>query len=109
MKTQAAKPLNKTFVTCQFPWVLGGVVLVVYLVTMYRWITPNPPNLNMLVDLADWSHGGHTMGPLMFLVTFPLRWLPLTLMPLALNLLTAICAGLTLVLLARSVALLPHD
>jgi len=39
----------------------------------------------------------------------PFRWLPLSAIPLALNLFAALCAFLTLTLLARSVVLLPHD
>jgi tetratricopeptide (TPR) repeat protein len=47
--------------------------------------------------------------PVFYLITSPLRWLPETWVPLALNVLTAVFAALVLALLARAVALLPHD
>src|SRR5205807_1587784 len=37
------------------------------------------------------------------------RWLPAKTVPYALNLFSAVCAALSLALLARSVMLLPHD
>ena len=49
------------------------------------------------------------VSPILFLVTYPFRWLPAPQIPLALNVFSAVCAALTLGLLARSVALLPHD
>ena len=48
-------------------------------------------------------------NPLLFLVTCPFRWLPAAQIPIALNVFSAVCAAATLGLLARSVALLPHD
>jgi tetratricopeptide (TPR) repeat protein len=49
------------------------------------------------------------VAPLFLAVTAPFRLLPVAWQPLALNLLTAVCAALTLGLLADSVRLLPHD
>jgi tetratricopeptide (TPR) repeat protein len=49
------------------------------------------------------------MAPLFLAVTAPFRLLPAAWQPLALNLLTAVCAALTLGLLADSVRLLPHN
>ena len=48
-------------------------------------------------------------APLFFLLTYPLRWFPAEWQPISLNLFAAACSALTLGLLARSVALLPHD
>jgi tetratricopeptide (TPR) repeat protein len=43
------------------------------------------------------------------LVMYPVRWLPAAWQVIGLNLFSAICSVLTLALLARSVAILPHD
>ena len=48
-------------------------------------------------------------GPVQFVATYPFRWLPPALLPVALNFFSAVCAALTLGLLARSVVLLPQD
>lgn len=82
-------------------------MLVVFLITLSRWICPS--NLSEVVDLANWNPSAHVFGPITYLVTYPLRWLPPAWMPLGLNLFSAVCAALSLCLLARSVALLPHD
>src|SRR5204863_9441101 len=47
--------------------------------------------------------------PVRFLLFLPFRWLPVAWQPVGLNLFAAVCAALTLGLLARSVALLPQD
>lgn len=82
-------------------------MFVVFLLTLNSWITPN--GLNEVLDLVKWGHRAPSSGPVTFLVTYPFRWLPFNVLPLALNLFSAVCAALTLGLLARSVALLPHD
>jgi hypothetical protein len=49
------------------------------------------------------------VAPLFSILTIPIRLLPVSWMPVALNLFAAVCAALTLGLLAASVGLLPHD
>jgi tetratricopeptide (TPR) repeat protein len=49
------------------------------------------------------------VAPVTYLATLPIAWLPSAWIPLALNFFTALCAALSLVCLARCVALLPHD
>jgi tetratricopeptide (TPR) repeat protein len=95
------------FTLCLLPWILGGVMLAAYLLTFNHWISVG--NVDTVMQLNGWSWRAELTGPLYFLVTYPLRWLPVSLVPLALNTFTAVCGALTLVLLARSVALLPHD
>src|SRR5688572_17809724 len=71
------------------PWLLGLGALVLYLFTLNHWVsTLNLPNV---ARVAGWT------------------WLPETVVPIALNVLSAVCAALVLVQLARCVALLPHD
>ncbi len=69
----------------------------------------SPANLQAVVKISGWDWRPQVVSPISFLVTYPFRWLPLSQIPIALNLFSAACAALTLGLLARSVALLPHD
>ncbi len=82
-------------------------MFVVYLLTLEHGVTP--ANLDSVIHISGWDWRPTVSGPLTFLATYPLRWLPASLLPLGLNLFAALCAGLTLALLARSVMLLPHD
>jgi tetratricopeptide (TPR) repeat protein len=89
------------------PWIIAVGGLVVYLATLSHWVTPN--SLPHVAKVSGWTWQPELYGPLYFLLTLPFRWLPGTAIPLALNVFAAVCAALTLALLARSVALLPHD
>ena len=107
MTTETSISREKTFVADFLPWLVGAGTLVVYLFTLNRWITL--ANLSQVVQVAGWDWQPSLGAPLQFLLTYPLRWLPERWVPLGLNLLSAVCASLTVVLLARSVALLPRD
>jgi tetratricopeptide (TPR) repeat protein len=107
MTTEKSRPQVKSFVTSQLPWILGAIMLVVFLATPKSWITPS--GLQEASDISGWTPGPHALSPVTFLVTYPLRVLPPAIVPFALSLLSAVCAALVLVLLARSVALLPRD
>jgi tetratricopeptide (TPR) repeat protein len=89
------------------PWVVAAAALVVYLLTLNHWVSMS--NLASVATASGWNWQPQVFGPLCWLLTYPFRWLPAHLVPLALNLFSAVCAALTLALLARSVALLPHD
>jgi tetratricopeptide (TPR) repeat protein len=97
----------RNFVTAVLPWLVGAGGLLVYLMTLNPWISFL--NLGAVTQVSGWSWQKEVGQPLTFAVLFPFRWLPERTIPLALNLFTAVCAALVLVLLARSVALLPHD
>ncbi len=107
MTTENESPPIKSFVTCALPWLLGAGMFAVFLATCYRWVTP--AGLSQLADVAGWSPSHRLFSPVTYLVTYPLRWAPVQYLPLLLNLFSVVCAALVLVLLARSVALLPHD
>ena len=86
---------------------VGGAALLVFLVTLNQWL--NLRNVGFVARVAGWEMELPVQWPLFFTLTFPFRFLPAGIQPLALNLFAVICATLTVVLLGRSVALLPHD
>jgi hypothetical protein len=107
MATETQTDPRKNFVPRWLPWLLAAVMLLVYWLTLNRWVSLF--NLPSVAKISGWTWQPEVLNPITFLVTYPLRWLPATAIPLALNLFSAMCAALVLGLLARSVALLPHD
>ena len=89
------------------PWLVAAGALAIYLVTLNRWVSLS--SLQQVARISGWTWQPELHGPVFWLVTYPFRWLPVGAIPLALNLFAAVCAALSLALLARSVALLPHD
>lgn len=89
------------------PWIVAGGALLIYIVTLNHWVTLD--SLPYVAKVTGWDWVLPLHAPLFFLVTYPLRWLPEAWQPMALNLFAATCSALSLGLLARSVALLPHD
>jgi tetratricopeptide (TPR) repeat protein len=98
---------EKTFVHAMLPWLVAAGALLIYLVTINPWVSFS--SLPQVARISGWTWQPEVFGPLFWLVTYPLRWLPASIIPLALNIFAAVCGALTLALLARSVALLPHD
>jgi len=121
MTTRMRTDPRKNFTPRFLPWLLTVAAFAFYWLTLNRWVSPfplgvesfNPPtsvnSLLFMANIAGWNWQPQVFSPLAFLVTGPFRWLPAPQIPLALNLFAAACAALTLGLLARSVALLPHD
>ena len=107
MATEIQTDPRKNFVPRIWPWLLAAAMLLVYWLTLNRWVSAF--NLPAVAKVSGWMWQPEVLNPLTFLVTYPIRWLPTPAIPLALNLFSAMCAALTLCLLARSVALLPHD
>ena len=106
---------GKNFVASKLPWLIAAAALVVYLATFNPWVSlnnlvPVARSTGKLVspNLGDYSSMG-PYGPLTYCLTYPLSWLPAAQVPLAFNVFSLVCALLTLTLLARSVALLPHN
>jgi len=95
------------FVRSRLPWLAGGAALVFYLGTLNHWISL--PNMAQVAKISGYSWQSEVFSPLYYAVSSPLRWLPPRWVPLGVNLFSALCAALTLTLLARAVALLPHD
>ncbi|HEV2211419.1 MAG TPA: tetratricopeptide repeat protein [Verrucomicrobiae bacterium] len=106
IKPRTVRP-KREFVGDVLPWVVTASGLVFYLLTLNHWVTL--ASLEHVTRVSGWSLDPALQGPLYWLVTLPLRLLPAKLIPLALNVLSAVCAALTLGLLARCVALLPQN
>jgi tetratricopeptide (TPR) repeat protein len=98
---------TRNLVRAYLPWLIGAAMLLLYLITLEKTIS----GLNLMplarAAGADWRPA--LTAPLTWLVTFPIRWLPAGSQLIGLNLISAISATLSLVLLARCVMLLPHD
>jgi tetratricopeptide (TPR) repeat protein len=107
MPTQLRTDPRNNFVLRVLPWLLTVAAFAFYCFTLNHWVSP--ANLQEVARTSDWMWQPEVMSPISFVVTCPLRWLPPAQIPIALNVLSAVCAALTLGLLARSVALLPHD
>jgi tetratricopeptide (TPR) repeat protein len=107
MTTETDADPRENFIPRFLPWLLAAAALAVYLLTLNHWVSLM--NLGPVAKVSGWTWQPEIANPLLFLVTYPLRWLPAAAIPLALNLLSALFAAATLGLLARSVALLPHD
>jgi tetratricopeptide (TPR) repeat protein len=96
------------------PWLVIVGALLLYGFTLDHWLTLGSVHLISIVTGWDWqpfpmSWRQNFVPPLFFALTSPIRLLPIAAQPMALNLFSAVCAALTLGLLAASVRLLPHD
>src|ERR1700719_2948985 len=98
---------RKKFVPRILPWLLAASAFAIYWLTLNRWVSLL--NLNAVAKISGWTWQPEVTNPISFLVTYPFRWVPVAQIPVALDIFSAVCAALTLCLLARSVAILPHD
>jgi tetratricopeptide (TPR) repeat protein len=107
MANETQKDPRNGFVPRILPWLLGAVMLAVYAFTLNHWVTLL--NLDQVATVSGMVWRPQFFTPLTFLATLPFRWLPAAHIPGALNIFSTLCGAATLALLARSVALLPHD
>lgn len=107
MATERRTNPRKNFVPRILPWVLAAAALAIYCLTLDRWVSLF--NLGYVAKTSGWTWQPEVVNPVSFLLTYPFRWLPASAIPAALDVFSAVCAALTLGLLARSVAILPHD
>lgn len=96
-----------TLASRRLPWLVAIGALVVYFITLNSWVSLS--SLPLAATLTDPSGSLPLTGPITYLLTYPIRWLPPSAQIHASNGLAAILAALTLAILTRSVALLPHD
>ena len=94
-------------VSTLLPVMIAGAFLALYLLTLGHGVTMS--NLGMVAQLSGTDWPQNNLPPVTLLLTLPLRLIPASILPLVVNFLGVVVAVLTLMLLARSVALLPHD
>jgi tetratricopeptide (TPR) repeat protein len=107
MATENRTDPRRNFAPRVLPWLLAAAALAFYCFTLNHWISLL--NLATVTKISGWLWQPEVTSPFFFLVTYPFRWLPAAQVPVALNFFSAACAAAALGLLARSVALLPHD
>lgn len=105
--TDNQKDPRNNFAPSRLPWILGAVLLVLYLFTLNHWVSAL--NLPIVAKVSGWTWKPDLFNPVIFIVTLPFFVLPAGIVPLALNIMSAVCAALVLAMLARTVALLPQD
>lgn len=98
---------RKYFSIRYLPWLLGGAMLGVFLLTLNPWVSLL--NLSWVAVVSGWTWQPQLRNPLLSLVLVPFHLVPAGKVPVLLNVFSAVCAAATLGLLARCVALLPHD
>ena len=89
------------------PLLLAALALAVYARTLSRGVTLN--SLPLVASLAGWDDTPATHQPLVWLATGWLRLLPARWIPAAANAFSGGCAAAVLLLLARSIQLLPQN
>jgi predicted Zn-dependent protease len=97
-----------SFTRSLLPWLAGAAALVLYLFGLHPWLSLQ--GLSVAATTLDWVFWSPNLqGPVYFLLTRPVLWLPPGWQIGVLNVLSAVCAAGAIALLARSVALLPQD
>ena len=74
MTAESPSNIERRFVRDGMPWVVGAAALVVYLVTLNRWVSFG--SLGQVATLSGWTWQPQIHGPAYWLVTYPLRCLP---------------------------------
>ncbi|MEY2467040.1 MAG: hypothetical protein QOD03_1561, partial [Verrucomicrobiota bacterium] len=98
---------ERNFVSAALPWLVALFAFAIYIQTLNHWVALN--GLPLIAHATGQASTADIYFPCFSLVTYPLQWLPLRWIPIVSNLFSTMCAVLTLMLLARSVSLLPHD
>ncbi|MEO7300708.1 MAG: DUF2723 domain-containing protein, partial [Verrucomicrobiota bacterium] len=101
------EPASRPFTVRNLPWIIAAGVFLLYVVTLNHWVTLK--SLPVIAKISGWDWHPATTAPLHFLLTYPFHWLSGNARFVGLNLFSAVCAALTLALLARSVSLMPQD
>jgi thioredoxin-like negative regulator of GroEL len=96
------------------PWLVALAALALYGLTLNHWVSFGSLPFASQITGWDWHPGPLPWRPvpqypLTAILLFPLRLLPVVWRGVGLNVCTAVCAALTLAVLARSVRLLAHD
>ena len=81
--------------------------MVLYALTLHPWL--GPINVTLVGQLLGWESDPPYTEPVLYVFSLFLRWFPAERGPWVLNGLSAVLAALNVTVLARCVALLPHD
>lgn len=98
---------DQSFVRSILPWVLAAVFFLLYLATLNHWVTLG--SLPVVAKVTGWDWRQNYITPLQHVLLWPFRFFPPSIQLISLNVFSAVCAALTLALLARSIVLLPQD
>ncbi|HIL70072.1 MAG TPA: DUF2723 domain-containing protein, partial [Verrucomicrobia bacterium] len=99
--------ISINFTHKKLPWVIGGLALAIYFITLNRWVSLT--GLQWMTQASNWDLWPSAHAPLDYLLTRVVGILPESGRILVYNGLTAVFGSLVLIQLARSIALLPHD
>ncbi|MBN9692942.1 MAG: tetratricopeptide repeat protein [Verrucomicrobia bacterium] len=100
-------PSPRPFNVRLLPWIVGAGFLILYCLTLHPWMGPS--NVPLMGQLFGWEADPPYTEPLLYLIGLLLRWLPAERLPFLMNLLAAVLGAVNVAILARCVALLPHD
>jgi hypothetical protein len=100
-------PASRAFSQRRLPWLLGGAVFVLYLVTLNPWLRVG--SIPTVAELSHWDGLLPFSRPLLWLTTLPLKMVSAAHFPVATNFMAALFGAISVGILARCVALLPHD
>lgn len=101
-------PMQKPFrLFSTLPWIIALAALAIYVATLNTFVSLSSlPTAN---EVAGWEAYTQTTRPLLWLVTRPVSWVGGSAQFVAMNLLSAVLAALTLAQLVRTISILPHD
>lgn len=102
-----ADSVRMGFIQRRLPWCIVAVFFVLYFFTRSSWATG--ASIDTISKITGWSWSPQTNNPLLYLLTYPVRWLPSPSQTLVLNALASLLGALTLGQLARTISLLPQD
>ena len=71
---------RKTFAPRFLPWLLAVAAFALYWLTLNRWVSLL--NLGYVAKISGWTWQLDIVSPILFLVTYPFRWLPAPQIPL---------------------------
>ena len=82
MTTRTRTDPRKNFVPRFLPWLLVAATFAFYWFTLNHWVSPL--NINAVAGISGWTWLPEVNSPVLFLATYPFRWLPAAQIPLAL-------------------------
>lgn len=107
MTEKRTQPASASPALKLIPWIAVVLLAAFYFFTINPWV--NFGSASIVSRVGGWDWRPVYTAPLFYLITLPISWMPQSIQPFALNILSVILGVFTLSLLARSVMLLPQD